>query len=222
MLLIRYCTYTQTEKDEETELNYFGARYLDQMLGMWVSVDAKRQFNSPYLYAGNGANPVNGVDGDGNVLLFAPGSSPQFKAEFAKTISYLNNGGVSGPFARIHCEKKNVDYFQETKGNSLFIGDKKRLVIEWNPNEGLVFPEGTQSAALGALHEAIHVELYLKEPQAFLDDKNIKNEKFGNLEEKRVIEGPEANAAEKLGESRRFDYFVSDVVPVKSSTDLPE
>jgi hypothetical protein len=35
---------------------------------MWVSVDAKRQFNSPYLYAGNGVNPVNGVDEDGNEL----------------------------------------------------------------------------------------------------------------------------------------------------------
>jgi RHS repeat-associated protein len=215
-------TFTGKELDDETELSYFGARYLDQMLGMWVSVDAKRQFNSPYLYAGNGTNPVNGVDGDGNVLLFAPGSSPQFKAEFAKTISYLNNGGVSGPFARIHADKKNIVYIQETKGSSQFVEDEKGLVIEWNPNEGLVFPEGTQSAALGALHEAIHVERFLKEPQAFLDDKNIKNGKFGNLEEKRVIEGPEAKAAEKLGESRRFDYFDSDVAPVKSSTDLPE
>jgi hypothetical protein len=37
------------------------------MLGMWISVDPKRQFASPYLYAGNGYNPINGVDGDGNV-----------------------------------------------------------------------------------------------------------------------------------------------------------
>ena len=37
-----------------------------------------------------------------------------------------------------------------------------------------------------------------------------------------MIEGAEAKAAEKLGESRRFDYFNSDVAPVKSSTDLPE
>ena len=64
-------TFTGKELDDETELSYFGARYLDQMLGLWVSVDAKRQFNSPYLYAGNGTNPVNGVDEDGN-LLFPP------------------------------------------------------------------------------------------------------------------------------------------------------
>ena len=58
-------TFTGKELDDETELSYFGARYLDQMLGMWVSVDAKRQFNSPYLYAGNGTNPVRFFDPNG-------------------------------------------------------------------------------------------------------------------------------------------------------------
>ncbi|WP_370245673.1 hypothetical protein [Fibrobacter sp. UWR4] len=38
------------------------------MLGLWVSVDPKRQFASPYLYAGNGVNPVNGVDPDGKKI----------------------------------------------------------------------------------------------------------------------------------------------------------
>ena len=60
--------FTGKEKDDETELNYFGARYLDPMLGMWISVDPKRQFSSPYLYAGNGVNPINGVDEDGNEM----------------------------------------------------------------------------------------------------------------------------------------------------------
>ncbi|MCQ2103455.1 MAG: DUF4329 domain-containing protein [Fibrobacter sp.] len=58
--------FTGKERDDETALNYFGARYLDPMLGLWISVDPKRQFSSPYLYVGNGMNPVNGVDPDGN------------------------------------------------------------------------------------------------------------------------------------------------------------
>ena len=58
--------FTGKEHDDEIALDYFGARYLDPMLGMWISVDPKRQFASPYLYAGNGYNPVNGVDPDGN------------------------------------------------------------------------------------------------------------------------------------------------------------
>ena len=59
-------TFTGKEFDDEIALDYFGARYLDPMLGLWISVDPKRQFASPYLYAGNGVNPVNVVDSDGN------------------------------------------------------------------------------------------------------------------------------------------------------------
>ena len=66
--------FTGKEKDDEIELNYFGARYLDPMLGMWISVDPKRQFNSPYLYAGNGYNPVNGADPDGMAWEYAQNS----------------------------------------------------------------------------------------------------------------------------------------------------
>ena len=61
--------YTGKELDDETELGYWGARYLDLMLGMWISVDPARQFSSPYLYAGNGINPVNVVDPNGNYTL---------------------------------------------------------------------------------------------------------------------------------------------------------
>ena len=57
--------FTGKEHDDEIALDYFGARYLDPMLGMWISVDPARQFASPYLYAGSGYNPVNGVDPDG-------------------------------------------------------------------------------------------------------------------------------------------------------------
>lgn len=35
-----------------------------------VSVDQMRQFSSPYLYAGNGMNPVNGVDGSGKYFVY--------------------------------------------------------------------------------------------------------------------------------------------------------
>ncbi len=58
--------FTGKEHDDEIALDYFGARYLDPMLGMWISVDPARQFTSPYLYVGNGYNPVNGFDPDGS------------------------------------------------------------------------------------------------------------------------------------------------------------
>ena len=58
--------FTGKEHDDEISLDYFGARYLDPMLGMWISVDPARQFSSPYLYAGNGYNPIMSKDEDGN------------------------------------------------------------------------------------------------------------------------------------------------------------
>jgi RHS repeat-associated protein len=57
--------FTGKEHDDEIALDYFGARYLDPMLGMWISVDPARQFASPYLYAGIGFNPISGQDDDG-------------------------------------------------------------------------------------------------------------------------------------------------------------
>lgn len=60
-------TFTGKELDDETDLSYFGARYLDQMLGLWVSVDAKRQHYSPYEYGSN--SPINVFDPDGNADL---------------------------------------------------------------------------------------------------------------------------------------------------------
>ena len=59
--------FTGKEKDDETELNYFGARYLDPMLGLWVSVDPARQHFSPYTYGSN--NPIVRIDPDGNADL---------------------------------------------------------------------------------------------------------------------------------------------------------
>ena len=57
--------FTGKELDDEIALSYFGARYLDPMLGMWISVDPKRQYQNPYLYAGN--NPIMRIDPDGNL-----------------------------------------------------------------------------------------------------------------------------------------------------------
>ena len=70
--------FTQTQQPTgKFSPNNFGARYLDPMLGMWISVDPARQFASPYLYAGNGMNPTNVIDPDGNsdIVSLRPGTN---------------------------------------------------------------------------------------------------------------------------------------------------
>ena len=81
-------TFTGKELDDETELNYFGARYLDPMLGLWISVDAAGQFASPYLYAGNGVNPIGSVDPDGNRVVAKTSADQIEYAKWTKTLSF--------------------------------------------------------------------------------------------------------------------------------------
>ncbi|MGD9494649.1 MAG: RHS repeat domain-containing protein [Bacteroidales bacterium] len=59
-------TFSAKEKDDETQYSYFGARYYDSDLSVWLSVDPlsdKYPSLSPYTYCAN--NPVMLVDPDG-------------------------------------------------------------------------------------------------------------------------------------------------------------
>ena len=95
--------FTGKEKDDETELNYFGARYLDPMIGLWTSVDPARQFSSPYLYAGNGVDPVNVIDPDGNYSLNLNEDNTvasMTSDEYDNAVSVLDaNGSLLGNYA---------------------------------------------------------------------------------------------------------------------------
>ena len=60
------------EKDEETGLHYYGARYYDSRLGVWLSVDPlgeKKPWMTSYHYCSN--NPMNRIDPDGRDDIFS-------------------------------------------------------------------------------------------------------------------------------------------------------
>ena len=62
-----YCSFTGKEKDSETGYYYFGARYYNPDLSLWLSVDPmadKYPSLSPYNYCA--WNPMKLVDPDGN------------------------------------------------------------------------------------------------------------------------------------------------------------
>ena len=59
-------SFSGKERDRETGLSYFGARYYDSDLSIWLSVDPladKLPHQSPYVYCSN--NPIGRVDPDG-------------------------------------------------------------------------------------------------------------------------------------------------------------
>ncbi len=58
--------FSGKERDEESALYYFGARYLAPYLGRWISVDPARflSFSNPYTYASD--SPLSRVDPQGS------------------------------------------------------------------------------------------------------------------------------------------------------------
>jgi len=109
-------TFSGKEKDVETGYGYFGARYYDSGLSIWLSVDPmsdKYPSMSPYNYCAN--NPVILVDPDGRIIK--PAAS--FKnTKHEKVHNYLF--------------KNNSNYYNAL---SLFIPvGKFNLTLEVNPN----------------------------------------------------------------------------------------
>jgi len=87
--------FSGKERDEETGLLYFGARYQDSKYGIWYSVDplAEKSPNvSSYVYCLD--NPVNAVDPDGKQAFFIHGtnSSPKrWNSSSVNTLMKLTN-----------------------------------------------------------------------------------------------------------------------------------
>ena len=111
------------------ELDYFGARYLEPMLGMWISVDPARQFASPYLYGGNGYNPVNAIDPDGNAAFIQKNGNnvnavvpvwfwgPDATTSNVANVKSLVAERFSGQFGKYNVKTIVVDYDEKIHGS---------------------------------------------------------------------------------------------------------
>ena len=123
--------FTGKEHDDEIALDYFGARYLDPMLGVWISVDPMRQFASPYLYVGNGMNPVNAIDPDGK--------APYQIAVFVDIL-------------RAESEKPTLDSYRDFQAAAKWgrekFGEDFEIRIIWNQKEMLDFVKAGKYTAI--------------------------------------------------------------------------
>lgn len=130
--------YNGKELDKMHVLNTYdyGARQHDPILARWDRIDplAEKYYNvSPYAYCGN--NPINAIDSDGRIIVFAKNVSERFKEKFAQAVRYLNQHS-SGEMLKALNEKKEIYYISEsTDGHNSF--DYKTRTIQWDPRMGL-------------------------------------------------------------------------------------
>ena len=87
-------TFSAKEKDSETNLSYFGARYYTSDLSVWLSVDPmsdKYPSMSPYVYCKN--SPVVLFDPDGEDAVYI--AFPDYKITVGKKqYKHLGHAGV--------------------------------------------------------------------------------------------------------------------------------
>ena len=195
------------EKDEESDLGDYGVRKYDDLTGRFTATDPlweKYYGWSPYVYSGN--DPVNKVDLDGRKIRYSEGVSDDFKRNFALTIQYLNKNKISGVIKQLE-DLDDIIYVKESFDLKEFSFNPNDNTIYYNPHSALEVDTGTQSPAMGFLHEGAHALNWLLDPTQFKKDIKPDGSEYQRPEERKVIEGIETPAAQKAGEGTRKNHY---------------
>src|SRR5574344_2802628 len=130
-------TFTGKEKDDETELSYFGARMLDPMLGVWIAVDPSREFYHSYAYGP--ANPINGYDSDGRIwktVGVRKSNVNNFFVWIGNSIGIIGkNGGATNSATAQKVTGKSFVYTGLSSPNEYISGISRDLIQECVPDE---------------------------------------------------------------------------------------
>jgi len=231
--------FTSKELDEETQLYYFGARYYDARLSLWLSVDpelknyltryshssnayvsASTDIFTPknldlYSYAWN--NPMILRDPTGRKVELIPlhkDPVPTAKETRRFQNEYNRAKAYLGPGSKIEEVEKDKHItikVIETEKLSNVKYYPSRKAIYWNPHSALSTTDGgSQSPAVGLDHEADHTIQNLRNPAAYATDIGRPDPAYDNKEERRVITGSELRNVTRLGEGVRHDHSGSE------------
>lgn len=204
--------YTGKEEEANVGMYYYGARWYSPGIGQFTGIDpAEVEIKSPrtfnrYAYANN--NPIKYIDPDGRKVEFAQGSTTKFKSQFKQAIQYLNKAGAAASFAELQKSKDTILIEEPNAGSNDMYYDPNTKTIVWDPLSALKTTNGTiQTPALGLGHEGEHALGDIKGTAA--SAKNIPGDPYNTAEERRVIQGYETKAANKLKEGTRQDHYGS-------------
>lgn len=213
--------FNAKEFDEETGMYYYGARYYEPRLSLWMSVDPLQEKYpniSTYCYAAN--NPIKFIDSDGRKLLFASGTTEAFKQKFRAAIMYLHEHNADGIIAQID-KSSTIIYITERVGESSAFSKTKKTIY-WDPNMGVLTSSDKKMSPAAVLnHEADHTLQYLKNPDKFAQDSKTLDPDYSDKEEMRVITGSEQKTALALGEISAGEVTRTDHIGIPYITKSP-
>ena len=213
--------FNAKEFDEETGMYYYGARYYEPRLSLWMSVDPLQEKYpniSTYCYAAN--NPIKFIDSDGRKLLFASGTTKAFKQKFRAAIMYLHEHNADGIIAQID-KSSTIIYITERVGEASAFSKTKKTIY-WDPNMGVLTSSDKKMSPAAVLnHEADHTLQYLKNPDKFAQDSKTLDPDYNDKEEMRVITGSEQKTALALGEISAGEVTRTDHIGIPYITKSP-
>ncbi|HHW59090.1 MAG: RHS repeat-associated core domain-containing protein [Bacteroidales bacterium] len=239
------------ELDNETNYTYFGARYYDSELSVWLSVDPmsdKYPSLSPYCYTAD--NPVVLVDPNGNeiriyykekkgisrlferskYITYTPGmkytGENNFVSNAVDSLNYIynKNADVEGIIQQsvatseiVNVKKSFSDYYDDSKNTIYWSTKGMKTFYKINGT----YEVGKQSGALGLFHELGHFYRDIFKHDEFEKEKNMIDQDYDFVEERRVIEEYETPAAIILNQGIRNNHWakiLNTVDPLSTKT----
>ena len=164
--------YTGKERDVETGLDYFGARYYDSWRGQWTSVDPMAEKYpgwSPFSYSAD--NPVELVDVDGARWLPAA----EYALEYLRGLDYkpglqyidLNTNWNVLNDNSAECNEIIARAYrgdESHRGWADFAGPMKSQV-DWFQNHGWFFSDGAKARSVADVGDALYYgDIHDKDP----------------------------------------------------------
>ncbi|MCB9321331.1 MAG: hypothetical protein H6570_18780 [Lewinellaceae bacterium] len=212
------------ERDAETGMYYFGARYYDPRMSMWQSPDpAAGEYPSlsPYAYVAN--NPLKYSDPDGNLIVIASKSSASFKNDVRRAFRYLQNSPTGNRLISTLKKSSHTIRIEETRDLAGVEFSPDDLTVIWHPRSALkVKNGGRQTPALGLAHELGHAEKRIRNARE--EDRDFEHKLhngYHNVAEKKIIRGLEYKIARELNEATRTDHEGSEYLATSPVSTQP-
>ena len=199
--------FNAKEFDEETGMYYYGARYYEPRLSLWISVDKegeKMPSISSFAYCKN--NPTSAIDPDGNKIVFVNGKigggSPPAGEQYwnGRKSSFVQGAINYWSDKHIVFTEKDYSYFS-TAQSRISAGYKyaeenfKTLVSDLQPGEtfkfvthsmGAAFAEGIVSYLIGhgyQVDEIVHINPFQAADITTNASPNVKTVDYQNTDD---------------------------------------